>query len=624
MKIKSYTNLTEGFMVKTFTENKIQIVHKSPYQMILLRPLKLLIFSFVLLAIAIGITDDTYAMSLNDLDIDRRTDWAQAGHPGGIPTVDENILTVTNHGVHGDGMTDDHDAIQTLIDNSTSPAVLLFPAGSFRIESALDLKSGIVLRGEGSSVTHLDFYSDNGCLNIKGRTSGSYVAIQSGSQKGSSQIVVADASNFHVGDGGMIRQEDIEAVDPTGDWANSGWVPEYVVGQMVRIMAVNGNTLTIDPPLNFSFTSVNHPEIRPVDYIRQVGIEDLHINRINTGAITNNIIIDYAADSWIKNVESDFTQKYHISISRSLQLEIRGCYIHDALSKGDGGQGYGTSLATYATAILVEDNIFDELRHSMIIQLGVNGCVFGYNYAQRNYSDDGWDKSYIAVHGHYPYMNLFEGNIVGRVGIADYWGASGPGNTFFRNRVVGTDKHEDFGPYRGIEVDDYSHRQNLIGNELAGSQTQITYDGHTDSALGTSEDIIVHGNNVHGTINWDPAFADHVLPASFYLTSKPAFFGSMQWPSFGGDIALGSGNIPAKDRFDRGEYVLQPGSSPDTADQTPPIGNDTSTDNGGNGGSDGSGGSTTTPTTGDGATGSAAGSGGGSGGGCFIDAADWR
>jgi hypothetical protein len=27
----------------------------------------------------------------------------------------------------------------------------------------------------------------------------------------------------------------------------------------------------------------------------------------------------------------------------------------------------------------------------------------------------------------------------------------------FRNRIIGTDKHQDFGPYRGISVDDYSH-----------------------------------------------------------------------------------------------------------------------------------------------------------------------
>jgi hypothetical protein len=90
----------------------------------------------------------------------------------------------------------------------------------------------------------------------------------------------------------------------------------------------------------------------------------------------------------------------------------------------------------------------------MIIQIGTNGCVFGYNYAQRNYSNDGWDKSYISLHGHYPFLNLFEGNIVGWAYMGDYWGDIGPDNTLFRNRVIGTNRNisPDFGPYRGIAL----------------------------------------------------------------------------------------------------------------------------------------------------------------------------
>ena len=63
--------------------------------------------------------------------------------------------------------------------------------------------------------------------------------------------------------------------------------------------------------------------------------------------------------------------KYHFSIARSLHLEIRDSYVHDAKSEGDGGQGYGTSLSRWVTSALVENNIFSELRHAMIIQIGV-------------------------------------------------------------------------------------------------------------------------------------------------------------------------------------------------------------------------------------------------------------
>jgi hypothetical protein len=498
-----------------------------------------------------------HAMKLSDLGSSRITNWSQAGYPGEIPDIAINIINVKTVGAKGDGNTDDFNAIQNAINNAPNPSVIFFPAGVYRINSPLNLKSGVVLRGQGSDQSQLKFVSDSGCLNIKGSANGSYTPVNSGLSKGSVQLTVQDASKFQVGQGGEIRQEDIAAVDPTGEWANSGWVPDHVVGQMVKIVAINGNTLTVDPPLNFSFSSDKHPEVRPIQFIKQVGVEDLKILRVDTGTVSSNVNISYAADCWIRRIESDNTQQYHFSIDESLNLEIRDSYIHGAVSKGDGGLGYGVSLSWYSTAILVENNIFNELRHSMIIQLGVNGCVFGYNYAQHNYSDDTWDKPYISVHGHYPYMNLFEGNIVGWIGLADYWGACGPGNTLFRNRVVGTDKHQNFGPYRGISIDDHSNNQNIIGNELTGAQTAITFDGSADVSKGTSTGVILHGNNVHGTITWNSSY-DRTLPNSFYLSSKPSFFGDQPWPSIGPDQQIGAGTIPAKLRYDEGKYVPQP------------------------------------------------------------------
>ena len=42
----------------------------------------------------------------------------------------------------------------------------------------------------------------------------------------------------------------------------------------------------------------------------------------------------------------------------------------------------------------------------------------------------------------------------------------------------------------------------------------------------------MHGNydNVNKVMKWDPSVADHALPASLYLASKPAFFGQAAWP----------------------------------------------------------------------------------------------
>jgi hypothetical protein len=197
----------------------------------------------------------------------------------------------------------------------------------------------------------------------------------------------------------------------------------------------------------------------------------------------------------------------------------------------------------------------------MIVQIGVSGCVFGYNYAQRNYSDDGWDKTAISFHGHYPFMNLFEGNIVGWAGLDDVWGPNGPENTLFRNRVVGTDRHQEFGQYRGIWLDGFRGSQYIVGNEIntIGSQT-MGQDGVyiPPDANGSPADVVIHGNNIRGVITWSPSIPDHTLPASLYLTSKPAFYGDMDWPSLGGDQPFGQGKIPALVRWETGEYVSSP------------------------------------------------------------------
>ena len=70
-------------------------------------------------------------------------------------------------------------------------------------------------------------------------------------------------------------------------------------------------------------------------------------------------------------------------------------------------------------------------------QTGVNGNVIAYNYSiEPNRSEFPAEASAdISLHGHYPFSNLFEGNIVQNIQIDLTHGPNGPFNTFFRNRA---------------------------------------------------------------------------------------------------------------------------------------------------------------------------------------------
>jgi hypothetical protein len=159
--------------------------------------------------------------------------------------------------------------------------------------------------------------------------------------------------------------------------------------------------------------------------------------------------------------------------------------------------------------------------------------VFGYNYStntlqgegERNLNQ-GWISPDISVHGHYPFMNLFEGNEVEEIGISDYWGPAGPGNTYFRNKVK----------VEGIFYYDHSDFQNVIGNITTG----IT---NSDS---TSKNMIEFGNVINQKVQTEPV-SGGLLPASLYLKSKPAFLTDTIWPVFGPDVQS-EVDLPAADR----------------------------------------------------------------------------
>ena len=475
------------------------------------------------------------------LPTNRIVDWSKAGVQGGIPQVNAvyNVLTTTPALV-ADGVTDNTISLQALLnDNMTypSPCVFYFPAGTYIFKSTVFLTSGRVLRGESPSTTLFHFNLGNTnvhCIDIVSRTAGNLTNVNAGSSKGSASITVADGNLFQAGNWAQIKQSNDPAIMGTNnpiDW-DASWSAESV-GQLFKVIAVSGNVLTLDRPLRFDFYTPPGGTLRArtLQAIEHVGFENLKVKRVKNLSTASGytFFFNYAANCWIKNIESDSTLTAHVLIEQSTNIEVRDSYFHRAYNYGGGGNGYGVGAALHCGSILVENNIFQRLRHATLVSSGASGNVFAYNYS----IDPVWDltgiPSDVSLHGHFPFMNLFEGNIVQKVSNSDYWGPSGPGNTLFRNRIEGNNI---------INMDNASN-QNYIGNELLRSYK-------FDIRSGTG--LIIHGNNLGGTISYDPAYGT-TLSNSMYLTGKPAFFGDLNWPAFGPPNTINTGTIPAKQRF---------------------------------------------------------------------------
>jgi hypothetical protein len=177
----------------------------------------------------------------------------------------------------------------------------------------------------------------------------------------------------------------------------------------------------------------------------------------------------------------------------------------------------------------------------MMVKAGATGNVFGYNFAigsVESSSGQLFATADISLHGHYPNFNLFEGNIVEDIRSADYWGPSGPGNTFFRN-VARVERHT-----YGVQILDASHGQNVVGNIIANRL--FVQNGVNN--------LTRHGNLIDGVLKWNPNITSQNIPASLYRSSQPAFLSGLPWPAAGFDLPTTSTNAAYKryqDTFDK-------------------------------------------------------------------------
>ncbi|MBN2036349.1 MAG: hypothetical protein JW768_06365 [Chitinispirillaceae bacterium] len=484
------------------------------------------------------------ATRADPIPLERRVAW-QPGIAVSVPAKPDTV-DVMAYGAAGDSSADDAAAFTAAIAAlPASGGVVAIPAGRFRISQSLTIDRGIVLCGAGYKQTRLYFEMSDAtpCIDIITYQRSAWTDATAGYTKGSRQVQVADASSFSPGCFAEIQQENDSAVMYTDTAWKQDW-SENSVGQIVVVEAVSGNMLTLNRPLYLDYRADLHPQIRKQGLVTFAGVENLFITKTVATADGATISLKNAAYCRVRAVESYHTRKAHITCNTVYACEFRDSYFHHAYDYGGDGHGYGVTLGLHVTDCCIENNIFRHLRHAMMVQVGASGNVFGYNYSVENVQgagetnlNDGWTPCDISMHGHYPNNNLFEGNVVQEIDIADYWGPCGPGNTVFRTTVMA----------EGIDVLDHSHDQNLGANVLPARDYGILVDTGISGTLS-------HGNVINATVQWDQSISDHAFPPSYYLTSKPLFFGDLPWPIFGPDVAQQC-TLPAQKRFQDSQYI---------------------------------------------------------------------
>jgi len=273
------------------------------------------------------------------IPVERTVDWRNAGLPNGSPTKASRFISVKSYGAKGDGVTDDTQPVkQALADaqnNLTGLSIVYFPEGNYLITESLIVKSNIVLKGVGSNKTQLSFRHSPSVIPLlfQGSAENDFIAVSSGYSRGSRMIGLIQSTS-------TIKANDfVELIMNNGNWKQentSSNNPQNYVGQIIKVEDVNSVYLTLKDQLSITYDF--SPRVRKIYPVINSGIEDLKIFRVSNGKGSgSNFIFNFAANCWLKGVESDNAARYHMEISRSTGIEIKGCYFHHAEDYGDGG-----------------------------------------------------------------------------------------------------------------------------------------------------------------------------------------------------------------------------------------------------------------------------------------------
>ena len=468
----------------------------------------------------------------------RMYDWSSFGLKD-TTTLNFNSIDLSNYGLYSSGLSPNDSLLLSIISTTSSGSaagvILNFPAGTYLFNQTISLPGNIVLKGKGadSTILKFDLNGSGHSIEVSGSISSDTTAIIQDIYKDSSSIFVHNTSSFISGDWIRIIQND-------GSLINNGWALN-TVGQIVRISQVINNKLILSSKLRMNYNTSSQPYIKKIILKENTGIECLKIIRedVSTNQVSN-LKFSRTANCWVSGIESDKCNFAHVDVEYSSNHSISKSYFHDAHNYGSGGKAYGVMLHFTSNECLVEDNIFNHLRHSMILQAGANGNVFSYNYSL----DPFWTGVFfpsnaageIVLHGNWPYANLFEGNDVGNIVVDNSHNANGPHNTFLRNRARG---------YGIFFSDTSSPGQHFIGNEITNDSLGAPFNSLNYFIQGSNH--LLFGNNYLGNI--DPIGTDSLPILSYAYSSIPNFIPSNQWAGIGPPNNLNSVSIPAKDRY---------------------------------------------------------------------------
>jgi hypothetical protein len=534
------------------------------------------------------------------IDPSRAIDWSQAGVIGGIPTR-TTICATLNPGASASQISS---AIQSCPANQVvflnAGTYNLSSGINFAGHSNATLRGAgadqtlLVFSGSGVGCIGeaADICIGSTDINWSGGPSNS-ANWTAGYAKGTTSITLSSTSNLKAGSVLILDQLDdssdtgnvfvCQSTACSGEGPGGAGRANRGQAQIVTVTNVSGTTVTFSPGLYMpNWRSTQSPGAWwPTNPVSMSGIENLTVDSTKTaGNVPANIEFFDCVGCWVKGIGSIDPGRSHVWGWTSAHYTVQDSYFF--ATQNAATQSYGVEFFLDSD-VLIQNNIFQKISSPMNISGDCQGCVFSYNYSINNYytSSSSWQMQDTMEHA-ITSLLLVEGNIGAGIDSDNIHGTH-HFSTYFRNKYSGNSFNggtATTGNTSPMIINDISRYFNVIGNVLGTSGYHNNYQDATPSDSGnpsTSIYIIGNGNNAgentqddpittqtlmrwgnYDTVNAavrfvasevpsglasyaNPVPASQALPASLYLNSKPAWFGTIPWPAIGPDVT--SGNI---------------------------------------------------------------------------------
>ena len=464
--------------------------------------------------------------------------WQDAGFKGLKPVYNQTVNIMSYGGNNTNSAANNVAFTSAIAALNNKGGVVYFPKGVYSFTGQVSFsRDSITIKGAGYDSTQLRFNLSgvlNNCINIVGsQVNADTTSFASAGVRDSNWVNVLNAAAYSVGQWVYLQCTD-------NVYMNDSWAYNSL-GQVMQIKAITANKITFNSPFRFYYSLALQPKIKKINPRKAIGFECLKVQRIDaTSQQTSLFSFDKAVQCWISGIEGDTTNYAHVELNRSSNIDITNSYFHHAFAYGGSGQGYGIALQYSSNEIKIENNVFQNLRHSMLFQAGANGNVCGYNYSFNPF----WMQSFfpsnsagdIVFHGNYPFANLCEGNINQNTVIDNSHSKNGPYNTLFRNRSELYGVFMNSGPA--------TDTTQFLGLEV--TNTGSGYGLYTIVGNGNLQ----YGNKINNVLT--PANTNSLTEKSLYYfnTQRPLCFNASvhNWSILGIPNAYNTNSNAAKDR----------------------------------------------------------------------------